>query len=181
MPDDHSAHSTAEDLTSLSRDRATSDARPAPLAPAGGRLPEALFEIAVAAMWSDGELAAEEVERGHALTRELRTRPRRGGSPFGAIAAGALPFGDLEFDTLNDQERRLAYAVSHWVTAMPQPPSPRRTGFMRGLQLRLRLDDREAAMLRDVVSVVAETADTNDADAELALLLGALCPLPIAR
>ena len=127
MPDDHSAHSTAEDLTSLSRDRAASDARPAPLSSSCGRLPEALFEIAVAAMWSDGELEADEVERGHALTRELRTRPRRGGSPFGAIAAGALPFGELEFDSLDEQERRLAYAVSHWVAAVPKTPAPRRT------------------------------------------------------
>jgi len=138
-------------------------------------LPTPLFEIAVAAMWSGGELAARAVERGHALTRRLHTVPRRSGSPFGAMAAGPLDFDQLEFDALDADERRLAYAISLWVGCKGDP-SPRRTSFCRGLQLRLRIDDREAAMLRDVVAAVEATAEAEDADASLGLLLAALDP-----
>ena len=90
------------------------------------------------------------------------------------MAAGPLNFDQLEFDTLDADERRLAYAVALWVG--PGEPSPRRTGFCRGLQLRLRIDDREATMLRDVVAAVEATAEAEDADASLGLLLSALDP-----
>jgi hypothetical protein len=138
-------------------------------------LPAPLFEIAVAAMWSGGELAARAVERGHALTRRLLTVPRRSGSPFGAMAAGPLDFDQLEFDALDADERRLAYAISQWVGCRGEA-SPRSASFCRGLQLRLRIDDREAAMLRDVVAAVEATAEAEDADASLGLLLAALDP-----
>jgi hypothetical protein len=127
-------------------------------------------------MWSGGELATRSVERGHCLARKLRTIPRRSGSPFGAMAAGPLPFGELEFDTLDVDERRLAYAITLWVGCRGEQPSARRAAFCRGLQLRLRIDDREASMLRDIVTAVEATAEADDADASLGLLLAALTP-----
>jgi len=179
MPDDQTAPSTAERLFPIAPERG------APTTPATsgrGRLPTPLFEIAVASMWSDGALAARAVDRGHALARQLRSAPHRSGSPFGAIAAGPLPFGELEFDGLEPEERPLAYAVALWVgCGEDQPQSPRHASFSRGLQLRLRLHDREAAMLRDVVAAVEATAEVEDAHASLGLLLTALEPAPIAR
>ena len=174
MPDDRTAPSTAESLFPPAREQHASSS---PTDPGPGHLPSPLFEIAIAAMWSDGELAARAVERGHALTRQLRAVPRRGGSPFGAMAAGPLPFGELEFDALEDEQRRLAYALSLWIGCRADvPAAPRRTTFFRGLQLRLRIDDREAAMLRDVVDAVEATAEAEDAHASLGLLLAALDP-----
>ena len=130
-------------------------------------------------MWSDGALAARAVDRGHALARQIRSAPRRSGSPFGAIAAGPLPFGELQFDALEPEERPLAYAIALWVGCrQDQPQSPRNAAFSRGLQLRLRLHDREAAMLRDVVAAVEATAESEDAHASLGLLLTALEPTP---
>lgn len=167
MPDDRTAPSTAETLFPTARESSAPSAH----------LPTPLFEIAVAAMWSGGELATRSVERGHALARKLYPVPRRGGSPFGAMAAGPLPFGELEFDGLDLDQRRLAYAMTLWVGCRgEQPPSPRRAGFCRGLQLRLRIDEREASMLRDVVTAVEATAEADDADASLGLLLAALAP-----
>lgn len=166
MPDDRTAPSTAETLFPPARDSSASSRH----------LPTPLFEIAVAAMWSGGELATRSVERGHCLARKLRTIPRRSGSPFGAMAAGPLPFGELEFDTLDVDERRLAYAITLWVGCRGEQPSARRAAFCRGLQLRLRIDDREASMLRDIVTAVEATAEADDADASLGLLLAALTP-----
>ena len=167
MPDDRTAPSTAESLFPPAHERSAPRAH----------LANPLFEIAVAAMWSGGELAAQSVERGHALARQLAVVPRRNGSPFGAMAAGPLPFGELEFDGLGAEERRLAYAISMWVGCRgPLPPSTRRTSFCRGVQLRLRIDDREASMLRDVVDAVEATAGSEDADTSLGLLLTALDP-----
>lgn len=175
MPEDRTAPSTAESMSTPARDGSASSA-PLPLPKRA--LPTAMFEIAIAAMWSDGELAARAVERGHALTRVLLSVPPRGGSPFGAIAAGPLPFGELEFDALQPHECRLAYAIAHWVGCAPtQAPSVRQKSFCRGLQLRLRIDEREAAMLRDVVTAVETTAASEDAHASLGLLLAALVPL----
>lgn len=167
MPDDRTAPSTAESLFPPAREPSAS----------AGHLPTPLFEIAVAAMWSGGELATRSVERGHALARKLHPVPRRGGSPFGAMAAGPLPFGELEFDGLDVEERRLAYAITLWVGCRgDQPPSARRASFCRGLQLRLRISDRDASMLRDIVTAVEATAEADDADASLGLLLAALAP-----
>lgn len=167
MPDDRTAPSTAENMFPTARESGAHTAH----------LPTPLFEIAVAAMWSGGELATLSVERGHALARKLRPMPRRGGSPFGAMAAGPLPFGELEFDSLDLEERRIAYAITLWVGCRgQQPASARRASFCRGLQLRLRIGDREASMLRDVVTAVEATAEADDADASLDLLLAALAP-----
>ncbi len=176
MPED-TAPSTAESMSTPARDGIASSA-PDTRTAAKTVLPTAMFEIAIAAMWSDGELAARAVERGHALTRVLQSVPPRGGSPFGAIAAGPLPFGELEFDALKPDECRIAYAIAHWVGCAPsQAPSVRQKSFCRGLQLRLRIDDREAAMLRDIVAAVEATAASEDAHASLGLLLAALVPL----
>lgn len=169
MQDDRTAPSTAEALPP--RERVSSPST------APGGLPTPLFEIAVAAMWSEGELAARAVERGHALARQLRSSPNRGGSPFGAIAAGPLPFGELEFDALEPDERSLALAIALWVGCRGDlTQSPRRAAFCRGLQLRLRLTDHDAAMIRDVVAAVEATAESEDAHASLSLLLTALEP-----
>ena len=177
MPDDHTAPSTAQTLFPNAPDR-RAHATPA----SAGRLPTPLFEIAVASMWSDGALAARAVDRGHALARQLCSAPRRGGSPFGAIAAGPVPFGELEFDALAPDERPLAFAIAMWVGCREQhPASARHESFSRGLQLRLRLNDREAAMLRDVVAAVEATAEAEDAHASLGLLLTALEPTPPAQ
>lgn len=179
MPDDHTAPSTAETLFPTAPERS---APPTPASSNSGRLPPPLFEIAVASMWSDGALAARSVDRGHALARQIRAAPRRSGSPFGAIAAGPVPFGELEFDALEPEERPLAYAVALWVgCGEEQPQSPRHASFARGLQLRLRLHDREVAMLRDVVAAVEATAEVEDAHASLGLLLAALEPRPDAQ
>ncbi|MGH1343968.1 MAG: hypothetical protein ACRBN8_20585 [Nannocystales bacterium] len=176
MPDDHTAPSTAETLFQTAPERGA----PTTQASSGyGRLPTPLFEIAVASMWSDGALAARAVDRGHALARQLSSAPRRSGSPFGAIAAGPLPFGELDFDALEADERPLAYAVALWVGCREgQPQSQRHASFSRGLQLRLRLHDREAAMLRDVVAAIEATAEAEDAHDSLGLLLAALEPAP---
>ncbi len=179
MPDDHTAPSTAEKLFPTAPERG---APSTPTSSGRGRLPTPLFEIAVASMWSDGALAARAVDRGHALARQLRSAPRRNGSPFGAMAAGPVPFGDLEFDELQPEERPLAYAVALWVgSGGDQPQSPRHASFSRGLRLRLRIHDREAAMLRDVVAAVEATAESEDAHASLGLLLTALEPAPNAQ
>ncbi len=178
MSEDQSARGIAEVFQPLAGDRATSmDTNlPRSTSAPSSRVPDALFEIAVAAMWSDGALVAAEVERGRALTRHLHARPQRGGSPFGAIAEGALPFAELEFDHLQPDDQRLAYAVAQWVTAANAQPSSRRAGFLRGLQLRLRIDDRDASMLQDVVRSVDETS--GDAAEAFGLLLSALSGEP---
>ncbi|MBV1858372.1 MAG: hypothetical protein KUG77_08165 [Nannocystaceae bacterium] len=177
MPDDHTAPNTAETLFLTAVPARV--APTTPTSPGYGHLPTPLFEIAVASMWSDGALAARAVDRGHALARQVRSAPRRNGSPFGAIAAGPLPFGELDFDALEPDERPLAYAVALWVGyGDDQPQSARHASFARGLQLRLRLDDREAAMLRDVVAAVDATAEAEDAHGSLSLLLTALEPGP---
>lgn len=171
MPDDNTAPSTAEALPPVTAESAPSATNKL------GRLPTPLFEIAVASMWSEGELAARAVERGHALARQLSAVPRRGGSPFGAIAAGPLPFGELEFDALQPDERSLAFAIALWVGCKGgEAPSLRRTSFCRGLQLRLRLTDLDVKMIRDVVMAVEATAESEDAHASLGLLLTALEP-----
>ncbi len=173
MPEDRTAPSTAQALSTPARDEIAASTP-------SNVLPSALFEIAISAMWSDGELATRAVERGHALSRVLHSVPPRGGSPFGAIAAGPLPFGELEFDVLGSDECRIAYAIALWVGCPgAQPSSARQKSFCRGLQQRLRIDDGEAAMLSDVVAAVETTAESEDAHASLGLLLAALGPLSI--
>ncbi len=192
MPDDHTAPSTAQSLfptvasvapgvAGVAGAPTAQSAASTPASTGHGHLPTPLFEIAVASMWSDGALAARAVDRGRALARQIRLAPPRRGSPFGAIAAGPLPFGELKFDELQPDERPLAYAVALWVGCREdQPQSPRNASFSRGLQIRLRLHDREVAMLRDVVAAVEATAEVEDAHASLGLLLAALEPSPDA-
>jgi hypothetical protein len=123
--------------------------------------------VIVATMWTVGELIASEVERSRAAVVTMRLLPRRGGSVFGAIAAGALPFTDLEFERLTPVEGRLAYAAAQWVAAA-SVPSERRTQFLRGLKLRLRLSDRDAAQLSELArSVDAGSESPREAFAHL--------------
>jgi hypothetical protein len=119
-----------------------------------------IFEILVAAMWSDGELVKEEVERGRAAAEQLRVRPRGGGA-FAAIAEGALPFSELDFAQLNPGECRLAYAAAEWVAGVNEEPSTRRSGFLRALATRMRVHDAEVQRLREVVATVEATHESD--------------------
>lgn len=121
---------------------------------------DALFEIVVAVMWSDGELIADEVERGRAAARAMEVVPQRGGSAYGAIAEGALPFGDIGFDLLEESHRQLALVAAEWVAACNDEPSQRRAAFIRGLQLRLSISDDQARQLRDLATTVSRSAST---------------------
>lgn len=131
---------------------------------------EAIFELLVAVMWSDGELQSSEVERGRAAAEVMGVRSRRGGA-FGAIAAGPLPFGDIGFDVLSPRARRLAYAAAEWISDAADPSS-RRSGFVRAVQLRLGIDDEEGRWLSELALGVSRDADTPKAG--FAALLEAL-------
>ena len=130
---------------------------------------EVVFEVMVATMWSVGELIAAEVERSRAAVTAMGLHPRRGGSAFGAIAAGALPFSEIEFDRLTRSEARLAYAAAEWLAATSLP-ADRRSQFLRGLRLRLRLTDTETAQL----IALAHEADTAPPREAFAHLLAAI-------
>lgn len=117
-----------------------------------GRAGETIFEVMVATMWSDGELTTPEVERGRAAARCMKINPRRRGA-FGAIAEGALPFTDVDFEALDPSHRRLAHAAAAWIDDANDAPSERRSGFLRALQTRLELAD-EADDLRALVRAV---------------------------
>lgn len=125
---------------------------------------EAVFEIAVAAMWSDGDLSTQEVARGRVVARVLSVKPSRGGSAFAAIAAGALRFDEIAFSALDEADAKLAFATAQWVTSSETDLLERRQRFLRGLQLRLRVSDDEAAALQDV----ALTADAAHSEARKA-------------
>jgi hypothetical protein len=115
----------------------------------------AIFEILVAAMWSNGELTAAEVERGRAAAVEMALSPRGRGA-FGAIADGPLPFPNLGFEHLDQVGVRLAYAAARWIVTSDGPPSERHLGFIRALRTRLRLTTQEAARLDDLAATVAQ-------------------------
>jgi hypothetical protein len=133
---------------------------------------ETIFEIMVALMWSDGALTTPEVERGRAAARVMRVRPRRGGA-FGAIAAGALPFPEIDFDALDPSHRQLAYASAAWVDQGSAQPSKRRSGFMRALHARLELGDQTDA-LEELAAKVSDEHD--DPEAAFVALVLALIP-----
>jgi hypothetical protein len=123
---------------------------------------EAIFELVVAVMWSDGELAKAEVERGRAAAEVMSVRSRRGGA-FGAIAAGPLPFGEIDFDGLSLRARRLAFAAAEWLADAAPDPSERRSGFVRALQIRLGIDDDDARWLGEVaIGLGREHADARE-------------------
>lgn len=122
---------------------------------------EAIFELLVAVMWSDGELQASEVERGRSAAEAMYVRSRRGGA-FGAIAAGPLPFGDIGFDVLSPRARRLAYAAAAWISDAADP-SPRRSGFVRAVQLRLGIGDEEARWLSELALGISREAESSKA------------------
>jgi hypothetical protein len=122
---------------------------------------EAIFELLVAVMWSDGELQASEVERGRAAAEAMYVRSRRGGA-FGAIASGPLPFGDIGFEVLSPSARRLAYAAAEWISDAADP-SPRRSGFVRAVQLRLGIDDEEAGWLSELALGISGDAESSKA------------------
>jgi hypothetical protein len=122
---------------------------------------EAIFELLVAVMWSDGELQSTEVERGRAAAEVMHVRSRRGGA-FGAIAAGPLPFGDIGFDALSPRARRLAYAAAEWISDAADP-SPRRSGFVRAVQLRLGIDDDEARWLAELALGLSRDGESSKA------------------
>ncbi len=150
MPNEPSIQSTAEAIAVVGKD-------PTLLAPAGG---DVVFEVIVATMWSVGELVAAEVERSRAAAATMNVQPKRGGSTFGTIAAGPLSFTDLEFERLSVAEGRLAYAAAEWIGAT-SPYSERRAQFLRGLKLRLRLSDAEAARLATLARAVDEETDSH--------------------
>jgi hypothetical protein len=128
---------------------------------------EVVFELMVATMWSVGELNAVEVERSRAAVAAMGLHPSRGGSAFGTIAAGALPFEAIAFDRLSPAQQRLAYAAAEWIAAT-SVPSDRRRQFMRGLRLRLRLTDLDVAQLSELAHAVDAASDTpRDAFARL--------------
>jgi hypothetical protein len=110
---------------------------------------EAIFELLVAVMWSDGELATAEVERGRAAAEVMHVRPRLGGA-FTAMADGPLPFGQIAIDALSGPERRVAFAAAEWVADAAPGPSDRRSGFVRALQMRLAIDDEDARYLGEL-------------------------------
>jgi hypothetical protein len=110
---------------------------------------DVIFELLVAVMWSDGELASAEVERGRAAAEIMGVRPRRKGA-LGAIADGPRPFGEIDIDGLSGLARRLAYAAAEWLADAAPDPSARRHGFVRALQMRLGVDDHEAAALAEL-------------------------------
>jgi hypothetical protein len=158
MPNDPSIQATAEAIP-------VAGGRDPTVVSAGGA--QVVFEVVVATMWSVGELIAAEVERSRAAVAAMGVQPRRGGSAFGTIAAGALAFTDLEFERLTPAEGRLAYAAAHWVAATSLP-SDRRDGFLRALELRLRLSANEAAHLAGLArSVDAEADSPREAFARL--------------
>ena len=128
---------------------------------------EVVFELMVATMWSVGELIAAEVERSRAAVAAMGLHPSRGGSAFGTIAAGALPFEAIAFDRLSPAQQRLAYAAAEWIAATSMP-SERRNQFLRGLRLRLRLTDMAVAELAELARAVDAASDTpRDAFARL--------------
>jgi hypothetical protein len=137
-----------------------------------------LFEIAVATMWSDGELITSEVERGRATARVMRLQPRGGGA-FGAIAAGALPFTEIDFDALTPTLGDLAYATAAWIAEANSQPSERRTGFLRALAARLGLADGVVDQLREAARAVDR--DNDAPEAAFASLRLALAPQTPAR
>lgn len=162
MDNDYGISSAAQvfDNVEPSIERAPSRSQPdiAVVAPTPTLTPsaaEAVFEIVVAAMWSDGDLSTEEVARGRVVARVFSVKPSRGGSAFAAIAAGALRFDEIAFSALDEREAKLAFAAAQWVTSAESDLQERRQRFLRGLQLRLRVSDDEAAALQDV----ALTAD----------------------
>src|SRR5688572_30949630 len=110
---------------------------------------EAIFELLVAVMWSDGELATEEVERGRAAAEVMQVRSSRGGA-LGAIADGPLPFGQIGIDALSARARRLAYAAAEWLADAVPDPTQRRAGFVRALHIRLGVDADEARALAEL-------------------------------
>jgi len=109
----------------------------------------AIFELLVAVMWSDGELAATEVARGRAAVEVMGLRPARGGA-FTAMADGALPFGEIDIDGLTGPQRRLAFAAAEWLADAAPSPSDRSNGFVRALQMRLGIDDDDARILGEI-------------------------------
>ena len=130
---------------------------------------DTIFDILVATMWSDGDLTEEEVTRGRVAARALQISPRTGGA-FGAIANGAIAFGDIAFDRIHGTSGRLAYATAEWVAAANTAPSAQRDAFLRALKVRLSISDDDATGLRDL-AVTLSTAETAPAQA-LARLMG---------
>ncbi len=128
---------------------------------------EIVFEILVAVMWSDGELASGEVERGRAAADLMRIRPKRGGA-LGAIADGSLPFPAIAFERLDPYGRRLAYAAACWLDDASDDPSERRKSFIGAVRTKLDLNDELVERLRHLASRVGnDTADVRDAFAAL--------------
>lgn len=134
---------------------------------------EALFEIIIAVMWSDGELVETEVIRGRAAADVLQIRPRGGGA-FAAIAAGPLPFPELGFEHLDEAQTAAAYAAAEWISLSNETPSPRRTRFLQALQTRMRIDDAQAGALRDLAQTIdGSVGDPHQAVAALLTKLDA--------
>ncbi|MBL4687543.1 MAG: hypothetical protein JKY37_23305 [Nannocystaceae bacterium] len=128
---------------------------------------EIVFEILVAVMWSDGELASVEVECGRAAADVMQIRPKRGGS-LGAMADGPLPFPAIAFDRVDASGRRLAYAAACWLDDASEETSDRRTSFLAAVRTKLDLNDETVARMRDLASAVrAEFEDARDAFAAL--------------
>ena len=150
MPNEPSTQSAAEAMAVVGKD-------PTFMAPIGGHV---VFEVMVATMWSVGELVAAEVERSRIAAATMGVQPKRGGSTFGTIAAGALSFTDLEFGRLSSAEERLAYAAAEWIGAT-STYSDRRAQFLRGLKLRLRISDTDAAQLATLARSVDEEGETR--------------------
>lgn len=137
------------------------------------RAAHTVFEIAVATMWSDGELTTAEVERGRATARVMRLNPRGAGA-FGAIAAGALPFTEIDFDALDPSLRDVAFATALWIAEAGGDASERRTGFLRVLAARLEIADEAVDELREAMRAVDR--DNDAPEATFAALLLALVP-----
>jgi hypothetical protein len=140
---------------------------------------DAIFELLVAVMWSDGELDTAEVARGRAAAEVMQLRPRRGGA-FTAMADGALPFGEIEIDALSGLHRRLAYAAAEWLAEAPSSASDRRSGFVRALQMRLGITDDDAQVLGELALGLARECD-DPKQAFAALMRGVLQPAEAAE
>ena len=114
---------------------------------------DVVFEVLVSVMWSDGELASGDVERGRAAADLMCVRSKRGGA-LGAIANGPLPFPTVPFEQLDAYGRRLAYAGACWIDTASEHPSERRTSFIRAVRMKLDLEDSAVSELRAVAEVV---------------------------
>lgn len=131
---------------------------------------EALFELAVSVIWSDGPLERNEVARTRALATALDVVPPRGGV-LGAIADGAIPFAELAFEQLDNLYSCRAFAIALWLS--PSPVSPRREAFLAAIQTRMGVSQSLVQRLQTIVRTIESTAGENEAAAARHILQAA--------